>query len=173
MIERLKATVPLAAAVGVLTFAWLEFALNFTFHWFTNGDLGNGLALPNSFHMVAPAAFVSWAMFFAAGADRPAARKVLLASAIGAVAALVLMRTAPAVADMPDFWGIALVTAVIGFAAVAASSISDFYFTPAVFGGFAAVVFWWIATGLDGWAPGGGGAENTVASLGKPTTAGG
>jgi hypothetical protein len=34
------------------------------------------------------------------------------------------------------------------------------------------VLFWWIATGLDGWAPGGGGADNTIAALGQPETAG-
>ena len=33
-------------------------------------------------------------------------------------------------------------------------------------------MFWWIATGLDGWAPGGGGTDNTVAALRKPETAG-
>lgn len=44
-----------------------EFAANFTFHWVTNGDLGNGLSLPRNFHLVIPAAFVSWGMFFALG----------------------------------------------------------------------------------------------------------
>jgi hypothetical protein len=33
-------------------------------------------------------------------------------------------------------------------------------------------MFWWIATGLDGWAPGGGGTDNTVAALRSPETAG-
>lgn len=172
MSERLKATLPLAIAVGILAFIWLEISLNFTFHWVTAGDLGNGLSLPANFHLVAPAAFISWAMFFAAGADRAAAGKVALASTIGAVGGLLLGLVAPKVADLPDFYGIAVTAAVIAVLVVLASSAGDFYFTPAVFGGFAAVVFWWIATGLDGWAPTGGGVGNSVAALGKPETAG-
>ena len=31
---------------------------------------------------------------------------------------------------------------------------------------------WWIATGLDGYVPNGGGTDNTVAALGDPATAG-
>lgn len=170
MTERLKATMPLAVAVGLLTFIWLEVALNFTFHWVTNGELGNGLNLPGSFHLVAPAAFISWATYFAAGPERPAL-KALLSSVIGAVAALILMWAAPGIADIPDFWGIALVTALIGVVAVAASATTDLYYTPGVFGSFAAVVFWWLATGLDNWAPGGGGT-NTLKALADPTTAG-
>jgi Protein of unknown function (DUF1097) len=172
MTERLKATLPLAIAVGILAFIWVEISLNFTFHWFTEGDLGNGLALPANFHIVAPAAFISWAMFFAAGADRAAAGKVALASTIGAAGGLLLGVIAPKVADLPDFYGIAVTAFVIAVLVVLASALSDYYFTPAVFGGFAAVVFWWIATGLDGWAPGGGGVGNSVAALGNPETAG-
>jgi hypothetical protein len=33
-------------------------------------------------------------------------------------------------------------------------------------------VFWWIATGLDGWADHGGGVGNSVQALAKPATAG-
>jgi hypothetical protein len=88
MIERLKATVPLAISVGILAVVWLEVSLNFTFHWITEGDLGNGLALPANFTLVAPAALISWSLFFAAGADRTAAGKVALSSTIGAVGAL-------------------------------------------------------------------------------------
>ena len=72
--NRLKSTLPLALVIGVLAFLWCEFALNFTFHWVTDGDLGNGLALPSNFHLVVPAAFVSWGFFFAAGGDRSAFR---------------------------------------------------------------------------------------------------
>lgn len=172
MSERLKGTIPLAVAVGILAFLWLEISLNFSFHWVTNGDLGNGLALPASLHLVAPAAFISWAMFFAAGADGSAAAKVAFGSAVGSAAALCLMYVAPAVADIPDFWGIALTASVIAAAVVLASSFGTFYFAPAVFGGFAAVVFWWMATGLDGWAPDGGGVGNSVEALSKPETAG-
>ena len=31
---------------------------------------------------------------------------------------------------------------------------------------------WWIATGLDGYVPNGGGTDNTVAALRRPATAG-
>jgi hypothetical protein len=41
-----------------------------------------------------------------------------------------------------------------------------------IFCTFAACVLWWIATGLDGWAPNGGGVGNSVAALAKPATAG-
>lgn len=172
MSARLRATLPLALSVGILAFLWLEISLNFTFHWVTAGDLGNGLALPGNLQLIAPAAFVSWAMFFAAGADGAAVVKVLVSSVIGAAGGLVLMVVGPKVADIPDFWGLALVVGVLAVVVVAASSLGDWYFTPAVFGGFASVVFWWIATGLDGWAPGGGGGANSVEALGAPTTAG-
>lgn len=170
--QRLRAVLPLGLAVGILAFAWLEVSLNFSFHWFSDGDLGIGLALPQNFHLVPPAAFVSWAMFFAAGAGGAAAARVVVASTVGAVAGLLLMWLAPAFAELPDFWGISLVAGLLGLLVVAAACLGDWYFTPAVFGGFASIVFWWIATGLDGWAPGGGGTGNSVAALGKPETAG-
>jgi hypothetical protein len=172
MTQRFKAVLPLGLAVALLAFAWLEVSLNVTFHWFTDGDLGVGLELPRNFHLVAPAAFVSWAMYFAAGTGRPAAEKTALASVIGALAGLMLMWLAPVVADLPDFWGIALVAGALAFGVVALSALGDSYFTPGVFGGFACIVFWWIATGLDGWSPSGGGIGNSVAALGRPETAG-
>src|SRR6266446_1002005 len=89
MVDKLKQAVPLAVAFGVLAFAWIEISLNFSFHWFDNGDLGNGLGLPANFHLVAPAAFITWALFFAAGADMAAATKVAIATVIGATAGLV------------------------------------------------------------------------------------
>ena len=67
MAERMKGLLPLAAAVGILAFVWTWVALNFSFHWLTDGDLGNGLDLPSNFQLMVPAAFVSWAMYFAAG----------------------------------------------------------------------------------------------------------
>jgi hypothetical protein len=172
MSPRLRAALPLAVAVGVIAVVWIEISLNFTFHWATSGDLGNGLALPGNVQLIPPAAFVSWAMFFAAGADRAAAGKVLLASAVGAVGGLILMLGAPQLAELPDFWGIAALVGVLAFVVVAASSLGDWYFTPGVFGGFATVVFWWITTGLDGWAAGGGGVGNSIKALGDPATAG-
>lgn len=120
MSSRIKALLPLAVAVAVLTFIWLEVSLNFTFHWMTDGDLGIGLSLPSDFHLVPPAAFISWAVFFAAGANRRAFAASAVAVTIGAAAALVLMVVTPWVADLPDFWGIAAVTAVIALIAVLA-----------------------------------------------------
>ena len=66
MFERAKAATPLALVIAVLAFIWVELSLNFTFHWVTSGDLGNGLSLPSSFHLIVPAAFVTWGFFFAA-----------------------------------------------------------------------------------------------------------
>lgn len=172
MATRIKAVIPLGISVALLTFLWLEVSLNFTFHWFTNGDLGIGLALPANFHLVAPAAFISWAMFFAAGADQKALGTSALAVSIGAAGGLALMLIAPALADLPDFWAIAAVSAVIALIVVAASAAGSWYFTPGVFGGFGSVVFWWIATGLDGWAENGGGVGNSLQSLADPGTAG-
>lgn len=172
MSQRLKSLLPLSGAIGILAFAWLEISLNFTFHWVTAGDLGNGLSLPGNFHLVPPAAFVSWAMVFAAGADVAATKRVIAASTIGAVAGLLLMWTAPALAGLPDFWSIALAAGVLAFVVVAAGCVGDWYFIPGTFGGFATIVFWWIATGMDGWVTDGGGVDNSVAALGERGTAG-
>lgn len=172
MLKRVKGALPLSAAIALLAFAWVEVSLNFTFHWVTSGDLGIGLSLPSNFQLVTPAAFISWAVFFAAGADASALRKTATSSAVGATAALALMLVAPKVADLPDFWGIALVLAVLVFVAVLLTASGDWYYVPGVFVAFAAVVFWWFATGLDGWAVNGGGVGNSIAALGKPATAG-
>lgn len=172
MIERAKASVPLALVIAVLALLWVEFSLNFTFHWVTDGDLGIGLSLPSNFHLIVPAAFVSWGFFFAAGADTAALSKVTIASVVGTVGGLLLMLIAPKIADLPDFWGIAVTVGVLAFIVVIATCVGDMYYVPAVFGAFAATVFWWIATGLDGWAKNGGGVGNSVAALGKPATAG-
>lgn len=172
MNAKLKAAAPLAIVIAVLAAIWVEFSLNFTFHWVTSGDLGNGLSLPASFHLIVPTAFVSWGLFFAAGADTPALQKVLGASVIGSVAGLVTMAVAPKIADLPDFWGIALVVGVAAFALVLISVVGDWYYVPGIFGAFAATIFWWIATGLDNWAPDGGGVGNSIKALGNPATAG-
>jgi len=172
MIERLKGTVPLAAVIGVLAFAWCEVALNFTFHWVTDGDLGNGLSLPSSFHLVVPAAFVAWGFFFAAGADTGAFVKVLIASVTGGLAALGAMAGASKTADLPDFWGIALWVGIFAVVLVMVSAAGDWHYVPATFGAFASVFFWWTATGLDYWAADGGGVGNSLKALGDPATAG-
>jgi hypothetical protein len=172
MLERAKGAVPLALVIAVLAFLWVEFCLNFTFQWVTDGNLGVGLNLPSNFHLVVAAAFVSWGFFFAAGADTAAFTKGLVAAVVGTVAALLLMYIGPAFADLPDFWGIALAVAILAFVVVVATCVGDWYYVPAVFGAFAATVFWWIATGLDGWAKDGGGVGNNLAALAKPATAG-
>jgi hypothetical protein len=172
MIGRIKSTAPLALVIGVLALAWTDLALNFTFHWFTNGDLGNGLSLPDSFHLVVPAAFVTWGFFFAAGADNAAFVKVVIASVTGGLAALGAMAAASATADLPDFWGIALWVGIFATVLVLFSAAGDWHYVPATFGAFASVFFWWTATGLDYWAPDGGGVGNSLKALGDPATAG-
>ena len=172
MAERMKGLLPLAAAVGILAFLWTWAALNFSFHWVTSGDLGNGLELPSNFQLIVPAAFVSWAMYFAAGGDGTAARKVAIANVFGSVAALLVMFAAGKIADLPDFWAIALGVGVTAGILVVLGGLGEWFFIPATFGAFASVFFWWIATGLDNWAPGGGGTGNTVRALGDPATAG-
>ncbi|WP_299052028.1 DUF1097 domain-containing protein [uncultured Nocardioides sp.] len=172
MLARLKSSVPLALVIGVLAFLWCEFALNFTFHWVTNGDLGNGLDLPSNFHLVVPAAFISWGFIFAAGADTAAFVKVTVASVVGGVAGLAAMLFSSAIAPLPDFWGIALAVAVFAIILVLMSALGDWHYVPATFGAFASVFFWWTATGLDTWAPDGGGVGNSVQALADPLTAG-
>lgn len=171
MNEKIKQTGLMAAVFGVLAFAWIEIALNFTFHWNSNGDLGNGLGLPSNLHLVAPAAFITWGLVFAAGGSVAAVGKVALASTVGATAALVLMALSPSTAGLPDFWGIALWVGILGFAAVMLS-VFEWYYAPAALAAFAAVVFWWMVTGLDGWAEKGGGVGSGLDSLAEPTTAG-
>jgi hypothetical protein len=172
MLQRIRGAVPLSLAIALLSFAWVEVSLNFTFHWVTSGDLGVGLELPSNLQLITPAAFIAWAVFFAAGADTPALVKTVVSSIVGASAALVLMLVSPKVADLPDFWGIALVIGVLVFIAVLLTVTGDGYYVPGVFVAFAAVVFWWFVTGLDGWAENGGGVGNSVEALGDPATAG-
>ena len=131
-----------------------------------------GLALPSNFHLVTAAAFVSWAMYFAAGGDQNAAVKVFISSVVGAVSGLILMVLGPKVADLPDFWGIAIIATIGAFAVVLGGALGDWCYTPAVFGGLASVFFWWVATGLDGWVAGGGGKGNIPQALADPATAG-
>jgi hypothetical protein len=90
----------------------------------------------------------------------------------GCAAALIMIILANATADLPDFWGISLWVGVMAGVLVALAALGDWYYIPATFGAFASVVFWWLATGLDGWAPDGGGVGNSVKALGDPATAG-
>ncbi len=169
---RAKAIFPLALVIGVLSFLWTEFSLNFTFHWVTDGDLGVGLGLPSNFHLILPTAFISWGLFFAAGGDNAAFGKILTACIFGSVAALITMGLSFKTADLPDFWGIALWVGVFAFILVMVLVLGDWYYVAGTFPAFASVFLWWIATGLDGWAPNGGGVGNSLEALGDPTTAG-
>lgn len=169
---RAKAIFPLALVIGVLSFLWTEFALNFTFHWVTDGDLGVGLGLPSNFHLILPTAFISWGLFFAAGGDNAAFGKILTACIFGSVAALITMGLSFKTADLPDFWGIALWVGVFAFILVMVLVLGDWYYVAGTFPAFASVFLWWIATGLDGWAPNGGGVGNSIEALGDPATAG-
>ncbi len=176
MSARAKAITPLAVVIGILSFLWTEFSLNFTFHWVTVQDelAGDGaFGLPENFHLILPTAFISWGLFFAAGGDNAAFGKIFLATVFGSVAALVTMPLAFKTADAPDFWGIALWVGIFAFVLVMILIAGDWYYVAGTFPCFAAVFLWWIATGLDGYVPNGGGTDNTVEALGDPATAGG
>jgi hypothetical protein len=165
---RAKAIFPLALVIGILSFAWTEFSLNFTFHWVTVKDLGIGLEQPENFHLILPTAFIAWGLFFAAGGDNAAFGKIFLAAVFGTVAALVTMplsfKTAGAdfAAKDAPFWGIALWVGIFAFVLVMILVAGDWYYVAGTFPCFAAVFLWWIATGLDGWAPNGGGIDNSL-----------
>jgi hypothetical protein len=118
-----------------------------------------------------PAAFVTWGLVFAAGANLAAVNEVAISSTIGAPAGLVVMAISPKAAALPDFWGIALWVGILGFAAVMLA-VFDWYNAPACLAAFAVVVFWWTVTGLDGWAQNGGGVGEGPKSVAAPNTAG-
>ena len=59
MAEELTQAIPLALAFGIVAFGWIEIGLNFSCHWNSNGDPGNGLGLPANLHLVAPAPHAS------------------------------------------------------------------------------------------------------------------
>jgi hypothetical protein len=172
MAARAKAIFPLALVIGVLSYLWTEFSLNFTFHWNAVNLPGDGFDLPKNLMFILPTAFISWGLFFAAGGDNAAFGKVSVAAVFGSVAALVTMPLAFKTADAPDFWGIALWVGIFAFVLVLILIAGDWYYVAGTFPCFAAVFLWWIATGLDGYVPNGGGTDNTVQALGNPATAG-
>ncbi|MCU0306800.1 MAG: DUF1097 family protein [Thermoleophilia bacterium] len=163
MSARAKAITPLAIVIGILSFAWTEFSLNFTFHWVAN-DLpaAAGVDQPENFHLILPTAFIAWGLFFAAGGDNAAFGKIFLATVFGSVAALITMPLAFKTADFPDFYGIAIWVGVFAFILVMILIAGDWYYVAGTFPCFAAVFLWWIATGLDGWVPNGGGVNNSL-----------
>lgn len=159
---RAKAIFPLALVVGVLSYLWTEFSLNFTFHWVTvsGTDLPGAVGVPQNFHLILPTAFISWGLFFAAGGDNAAFGKIFLAAMFGSIAALITIPLAYNTAAFPDFWGIALWVGVFAFILVMVLVAGDWYYVAGTFPCFAAVFLWWVATGMDGWAPLGADAAN-------------
>ncbi len=152
---RAKAIFPLALVIGVLSYLWTEFSLNFTFHWVTvaGTDAPGAVGVPQNFHFILPTAFISWGLFFAAGGDNAAFGKIFLASVFGTVAALVTIPLSYKTAAFPDFWGIALWVGIFAFILVMILVAGDWYYVAGTFPCFAAVFLWWVATGMDGWAP--------------------
>lgn len=174
MAEKLKATLPLSLSIAVLSFLYVELTANFTFHWVTNGDLGNGLSLPSHFHLAIPAGFIAWGLFFALGANNAAARETAANCLFGCLAALILFVFVDIVKGLPDFWAISLGVALLAFVIVLASGAVTLINVPVIFCSFAACVLWWIATGLDGWAPGASGHSVALivhSSVAKPGAA--
>ena len=88
MATRLKAVLPLTLSIGLLAFLASEVALNFTFHWVTvqDGVFGK-YGLPQNLHLVLPALFVAWGLYFMLGADRAALGKTMIAAATGTIGA--------------------------------------------------------------------------------------
>jgi hypothetical protein len=166
MSARAKAIAPLAIVIGVLSFLWTELSLNFTFHWYTVEDeVFGGFGVPENFHLILPIAFISWGLFFAAGGDNAAFGKIFLACVFGSVAALVTMPLAFSTADAPDFWGISLWVGIFAFILVMILVAGDWYYVAGTFPAFASVFVWWIATGLDGYVPNGGGTGDSGAAI--------
>lgn len=166
MSARAQAIMPLAIVIGVLSFLWCEFALNFQFQWVTGDTIPDaGLSIPADFQLIVWVAFISWGMFFAAGGDNAAFGKIVVASIFGSVAALITFWLAPMIAEIPDFWGISLMVGIMALILVAILIAGDWYYVAGTFPAFAACFGLWVATGLDNWAPGGGGAGNTLADL--------
>jgi hypothetical protein len=169
---RARAIFPLALVIGILSYLWTQFSLNFTFHWVADNIPGTGFDLPNNFQLILPTAFISWGLFFAAGGDNAAFGKIFLATVFGSVAALVTMPLAFKTADAPDFWGLALWVGIFAFVLVLILIAGDWYYVAGTFPCFAAVFLWWIATGLDGYVPNGGGIDNSLATLARGAAGG-
>jgi hypothetical protein len=172
MSDRVKTVAPLALSIAAVAFLWSEFTLNFNLHWFTVADGVFGkFGLPEQFQLVLPASFVAWGLYFALGADRKALRTTLIASTTGTIGAIVIMTLGPSLAGLPHLWGIAVTIGIVGGGLVLLSAVSadgSFSAAPA-FACAASVLFWWFATGLDGYVAGGKG-PHTVAALGLALT---
>jgi len=172
MSKLLKTTGPLAISIGVIAFLWSEFTLNFNLHWFTVADgIFGKFGLPEDFQLVLPATFVTWGLYFALGANKAAVHKTLIACTTGTIGAIVIMTLGPALAGLPNFWGVALAIGIVGAGLELLSTVSEdglFAAAPA-FVCAASVLFWWFVTGLDNYVPGGAG-PHTVTALGLALT---
>jgi hypothetical protein len=179
MATRVKAVLPLTVSIAVLALLASEVALNFTFHWVTvqDGVFGK-YGLPQNVHLVLPALFVTWGLFFMLGATNAALGKTLIAALTGTVGAGIAMGVGPLLAESPDFWGLALMIGVTaGGLIILSTVVEDDRFAPApAFGCYASVFFWWIATGLDNFVPAGKGPHTadavTAAITNTPLAAG-
>jgi hypothetical protein len=179
MSTRLKAVLPLTVSIGLLAFVATWVALNFTFHWVTvqDGVFGK-FGLPQGIHIVLPAIFVGWGLFFLLGATNAALGKTAIAALTGTIAATLTMAIGPKLADSPDFWGLGVMIGITAAGLVVLSTtVEDDRFAPApAFCAYASVFFWWIATGLDNFVPGGKGPHTveaiTAAITNKPLAAG-
>jgi hypothetical protein len=79
MASRLTAVVPLTVSIGLLAFLASEVALNFTFHWVTVQDgVFAAYGLPQDLHLVLPALFVTWGLYFMLGANNAALGKTII-----------------------------------------------------------------------------------------------
>jgi Protein of unknown function (DUF1097) len=166
MATRLKAVLPLTVSIGLLAFLASEVALNFTFHWVTVEDgVFGAYGLPQNVHLILPALFVAWGLYFLLGADRAALGKTVIAAATGSVGAGIAMAIGPLFAESPDFWGLALWIGITAAGLIVLSTaVEDDRFAPApAFCGYASVFFWWIATGLDNFVPDGKGPHSAAA----------
>jgi hypothetical protein len=173
MTARAKAIVPLAIVIGVLAFGWTEVALNFQFHWVTNGTLGKtGLALPAHFQLIVWIGFIAWGLFFAAGADNAAAGKIAIASIFGALGFLATAGIAPHLASTPKFWSISLLVGVCALILVLILIIGDWYYVAGTFPIFGALFGLWVSTGIDNWWPGGAGSSSGLSRLAAPGSPG-
>lgn len=166
MATRVKSVLPLTVSIGLLAFLASEVALNFTFHWVTvqDGVFGK-YGLPQNFHLILPALFVTWGLYFMLGANRDALGKTIIAAATGTVGAGIAMVVGPLFADSPDFWGLALWIGITAAGLIVLSTVvEDDRFAPApAFCCYASVFFWWIATGLDNFVPDGKGPHTAAA----------
>lgn len=166
MVTRLKAVLPLTVSIGVLALLATEVSLNFTFHWVTvqDGVFGE-YGLPQNLHLVLPALFVTWGLFFMLGASNAALGKTLIAAVTGTVGAGIAIVVGPLLAESPDFWGLALMIGVTAAGLIVLSTVvEDDRFAPApAFCCYASVFFWWIATGLDNFVPDGKGPHTADA----------